>query len=190
MKKLIALMAVLLVAGCTMDAPVRPMPRFAYKQYPATNLNVAAIDVQEDYRMPMQNPNVEHLMPQPLPQAVADWARTRFKATGSTGTMIVTIRQASVEAKGLPTTDGVRGWFTVDQAERYDARLTVEFRVEGAGDHSGSGAVNLTRGQTMGENASIQDRDRAWTSMEEALMTDLDASTQKVLQDRLPFVLN
>ena len=191
MKKILTILAaVVMLASCTMDAPVRPIPRFSYKQYPATNVNVASVEVREDYRMPMQNPNVEHLMPLPLPQAVADWARSRFRATGTAGTMVITIRQASVSAKGLPTTEGVRGWFTLDQAERYDAKLLVEFNVEGTGDRAGSGDVNLTRGQTMGENASIQDRDRAWTNIEEALLTDLDASTQKVLQERLPFLLN
>jgi hypothetical protein len=190
MKKiLVSLCAVLLIAGCTMQVADRPMPRFAYKQYPATSINVANIEIQENYKMAMQSPNVEHFMPLPLPQAVADWARTRFKATGTEGTMTIIISQAAVTEKALPRTTGVKGWFTVDQTQRYDSRLLVEFRVDGTPDASGSGVVNLTRGMTMGEDASIQARDKVWTSISESLMTDLDAATQKMLQERLAFVL-
>jgi hypothetical protein len=191
MKKIVlVLMALVFVAACTMTSASRPQPRFAYKQYPATRINVANIEVRENYTMPMQAPNVEHLMPLPMPQAIGDWARSRFVATGATGTMVITIQQANVLRKDLPRTDGVKGWFTVDQAERYDSRVVVEFSVDGIANHSGSGVVNATRGQTIGENASIQERDQAWTRMSETLMTDLDAATQKLLQDRMAFALN
>lgn len=189
MKKFFILASIILIAACTMPMEQRPMPRLTYTQYPVTNINVGSIQIVEKYAMPMQNPNIEHLMPQPLPQAVADWARKRFKATGSAGTMVITINQASVVRQDLPKTDGVKGWFTVDQSERYDARVSVEFRVDGTGHESGSGVVNLTRGQTIAENTSIEERDRIWTHMEEVLLTDLDASTQKTLQEKIGFAL-
>ena len=191
MKKIaFILMAVIFVTACTVTSSARQQPRFAYKQYPATRINVATIEVRENYTMPMQSPNIEHLMPLPLPQAFADWARTRFVATGTTGTMIITISQANVLRKDLPRTDGVKGWFTVDQAERYDARSVVEIKFEGLPQQDGSGVVNVTRGQTIGENASIQERDQAWNRMSETMLTDLDAATQKLLQDRMGFALN
>lgn len=190
MKKIFAACAfVLFAAACAMQAPERPQPHFAYKQYPPIKVDVAVIEVKENYRMPMNTPNVEHLMPQPLPQAVADWARSRFVAVGSAGTMTITVGDASVVRKDLPRTNGVQGWFTVDQAERYDAKVAIDFRVDGSGFQSGAGNAAVTRGQSIGENASVQERDRTWTKMEEAMMTDLDAATQKMLQERLAFIL-
>jgi hypothetical protein len=151
-----------------------------------------AIEVREDYRMSMQNPNVEHLMPLPLPQAVADWARYAFPCNGfdcrhnghhhSSGFRVC---QGSAD-------DGRRAWLVhagSGRALRCEADWSSSMSKARA-TIAGSGDVNLTRGQTMGENASIQDRDRAWTNIEEALLTDLDASTQKLLQERLPFLLN
>ena len=184
---LIALTAAL--AACTMTNEKRPQPHYAYKDYPPTVLGVATIQVIQEYAMPSRDPNVEHLMPQPLPFAVADWARTRFKAGGTDGNLIVTIKDASLIGQDLPKTKGVEGWFTIDQSQRYDGRITVEFRIDGTAGSSGSGSVQVNRGQTVPENTSIQGRDKAWTSMEEQMLTDLDANTQKMLQNRLPFLI-
>ena len=46
----------------------------------------------------------------------------------------------------------------------------------------------LRAAQTSGEDTSVEDRDIAWTKMAEGMITDLDAGTQKMLQDRLPFL--
>jgi hypothetical protein len=54
------------LAACTTPAPVRPTPRFAYKQYPPITLNVASIQVLEQYASPLRAPNAEHVMPLPL----------------------------------------------------------------------------------------------------------------------------
>ncbi len=190
MKKTILFAAALALAACTIPAPQRPMPKFAYTQYPPTYLSVANIQVVESYAMPARDPQVEHLMPLPLPTAVADWARTRFKAGGADGTLIVTIKNAEVKKTDLPRTRGVKGVFTVDQSERYDAQVEVEFRVDGMMfGQTGQGTLKVARGKTLSENASIQARDEAWTKMSEDLMVDLDAAAQTLLQERLPFLL-
>lgn len=186
---LLPVIAAALLTACTVDAPARPQPRFTYKQYPPVLVNVANIQVVEQYVSPAQKPNVEHLMPLPLPNAVADWARSRFQTTGSDGTLIITITDASMKEQFLQRTEGVRGIMTVDQAERYDARISVDFRVENmAMGETGSGQVNLTRGQSLAENASIQDRDMLWNSLSETMLTDLDAATLKMQRAKLPFL--
>ena len=183
-------LAAAFLAACAITPPERPNPNFAYKQYPPTVLNVAQIDVVEAYTPPMRTPNVEHMMPHPLPSAVAEWARTRFRAGGSDGVVTITIQDASVIAQDLNRTSGVKGWFTVDQAERFDAKVLVEMKVDGVAlGSTGSGTVRVERGQTIAENVSIMDRDRTWTSMSETILLDLDAGTQQMLQNRLPFLL-
>jgi hypothetical protein len=180
----------LIACANTMTGP-RPRPHYSYSQYPATILGVSNIQVVEAFSSPMAQPNAEHLMPDPLPQAVAQWARTRFKAGGGDGTLVITVNDASVIQKNLQRTPGVKGWFTVDQAERYDAHIQVTFAVEGTttSGTSGSGSVNVNRGQTIAEDASLQDRDRTWTSMAEAMLTDLDAGAQQMLAQKLAFLL-
>lgn len=190
-KFFLAFAALALLAGCADTvAPKRPVPHYVYEKYPSQPLKVATIQIEEQYQMPMKMPNVEHVMPQPLPQAVADWARKRFVATGADGTLVITIKNASVMQKNLARTEGVKGWFTVDQAERYDAKMAVEFRVDGqAIGGSGTGEVISTRGQTIPENASLQSRDETWNAMEQDMIQDLDASTQHMLREKLPGLL-
>ncbi len=97
---------------------------------------------------------------------------------------------AAIKEQDLPTTKGVKGWVTVDQAQRYDGNIEVEFRLDGTvAGAGGSGMVQVNRGQSVAENISIQERDRTWTRMEEAMVSDLDVNAQKMLRNRLPFLL-
>jgi len=191
MKKLVFATAfALAVAACANTTTVpRPVPHYTYTQYPPVMLNVASIQVI-DYTSPMQAPNVEHLMPQPLPSAVGDWARTHFKAAGVDGTAFITVRDASMVGQDLSRTQGLKGMVTIDQAEKYAAHISVEFKVEGkTSGTSGNGGVKVERSSTVAENASLQDRDRIWTTMEENMLVDLDAATMQMLQNRLPFLV-
>lgn len=189
---LLAVFAAFSLAGCATPPPVeRPVPRYVYQQYPPTRVNVANIQVIEEYASPSDGVHAEQLMPDPLPRAVATWARNHFKTNdGANGTLTITIKDASVLKKDLEKSRGFKGAVTIEQTERYDARILVEFKVDGQGmGPDGTGIVQVTRGQTIGENASLQDRDRIWTTMAEAMMIDLDAGAQKMLNSKLSFLL-
>jgi len=191
MKKTTIILTALLLASCAnTETRPRPVPHYVYQQYPVSQLNVGSIQVVNSYVMPMNAPNAEHLMPQPLPKAVEEWAHNHFKATGGDGTLTITIKDASVVEQDLKRTKGVKGVVTIDQAERYDAKISVEFSVSATSSgKDGSGSVGLTRGQTIAEDASLEDRDVLWTGMEEKMLTDLDAGTQSMLQQKLGFLL-
>jgi hypothetical protein len=186
---LILSVSLIAVACVDMHPKDRPMPHFVYQQYPATQLNIGHIEVVEGYTMPMSHPNAEHLMPEPLPRSVGNWARNHYKANGGDGTLVITIKDASVTEKDLERTKGFKGVVTVDQSERYDAHILVDFNVTMTDGRTGSGQVDLHRGQSIAENASLEDRDKLWTSMEEKMLLDLDAGTQRMLQQKLGFLL-
>lgn len=190
MKKLSVFFTALLFTACVTSAPPRPMPQYTYNKYPPMTLNVASIQVVDGYNSPLQHPNVEHTMPDPLPKALNQWARTRFVAGGSEGELTITIKNASVTTQNLPVKSGVQGMLNVEQAERFEARVSIEFRAENMGANpNGGGSVNINRGQTVPENASVQDRDITLNTMEQTILTDLDAGAQTMLHDRLPFLL-
>lgn len=191
MKKLFAFAAAFALVACNTLAPVeRPTPRYIYQQYPPVVLNVGNIEVVEAYTTPSDGQHAELLMPEPLPNAVANWARSHFKANGGNGTLTITVKDASVLKKNLESAGGFKGAVTIEQSERYDARILVEFNVNGNGTGpDGTGMVNVARGQTIAENASLQDRDLIWTKMAEAMMIDLDAGAQKMLNSKLSFLL-
>jgi hypothetical protein len=100
------------------------------------------------------------------------------------------VRDASLVAKDLPRTTGVKGWFTVDQAERYEGKIAIEFKIDGVpGTDHATGIASVSRAQTMPENATINDRDVTWNRMEENMILDLDAGTLRMLQEKMPFLI-
>src|SRR6185295_5277981 len=124
--------------------------------------------------------NVEQQFPVRPADAAARWARERLQAVGAEGVAVVKIVNASVVEVPLPRTTGVRGAFTTDQSERYDGVLEVE--VDASSRVRGSTAMVKSRAQrsrSVAENVTLNDRDKVWFEMTEALMNDLNASLER-----------
>ena len=65
-------MAVLvLLAGCAEALPNTHPPGMTFDNFQTVEINVARIEVQDNYKPPMRDPNVEHLFPIP-PYAAAE----------------------------------------------------------------------------------------------------------------------
>ena len=122
--------AVSALAACSNSPPRQRLPELTYAHLGVFRLDVARIDIVNQYRSPLTAPNVDHLMPVPPERTLERWARDRLAATGGTGSIA---RYAIQDAKMLETelkrTPGVRGAFTTDQAERYDLSLAASLEV-------------------------------------------------------------
>jgi hypothetical protein len=192
MRKLLVTLfvALTLVACATPPAGPRPQPQFAYAAYPRVPVNVAHIKVVNNSRMPMVAPHIEQELPMAVSDALAQWANTRFQPIGADGTLTITINDAQVVRGALARTNGVQGWFTVDQAEKIAAKAVVSLQADGlATDQRGQGQVSTQRSHTLAEDASLQVRDNVYVQITEAIVQDIDASTQKLLADKLRFLL-
>lgn len=180
----------LVATACAMPSSQKPSPQFMWQRYPALYLGVSNIQVIEEYAPPSDKQHIENLLSPSLPAAVAQWARGRFVAGGADSTLIITIRNASMVKKELPRTKGIKGLFTIDQAERYDATIEVEFKVDGViFGRTGQGSLVVSRGMSLPETASPAARDAAWVKIVENLMTDADVAAQNLLHERLPFLM-
>lgn len=180
MKKYLSIFVACLLCACsTAQEMLRPQP-ISFTQYPLIQLNVANIEIKDEYTSPQQKPNVEHLMPVSPAEAMHGWVADRLRATGGSRTLQVIIRDASVKETELPRTEGVKGVFTNDQAYRYDARLDVEMRIYGDRALSEASLNTLgTRSETIPENASVLSRDKAFNTMIKKLMMDVNAELEK-----------
>jgi hypothetical protein len=116
--------------------------------------------------------------------AAERWARKRRQAAGAEGVAVVKIVQACVVEVALTRTEGVRGAFTTDQTERYDGVLEVA--IEASSRATGRRAMVSSRAQrsrTVTENITLNDREKVWFEMTEALMNDLNASLERQIYD-------
>lgn len=176
---------ILLLSGC--QTPQKPAyPDLTYSHLPKIRLNVAAIDVVEEYQPPLRAPNVEHLAPVPPGAAMARWGRERLQAVGTSGRARLVIQRASIVEVPLPLTSGLRGALTTEQAERYDGVLDATVEIFDAQGRSVAFArANAERRRTLAEGATLNQRERLWFQMTEGLMNDINGSLESSITRHL-----
>jgi len=179
-----------LAAGC---ATPDPTPRFAELTFtgrPPIVLDAATIETVDEYRMPLADPHIEHRAPLAPGAAAERWARDVLQAGGNAGRAVFRVTTGSLVASPLQTTGGLRGWFTVDQAERYDAVIEGRLDLFGAdGRRLGDAQAQATRFQTIAENASLNDRQRLWYALVEATAVDFAAAMEAAIRRELAVYL-
>jgi len=185
----------ILVVACSSAPP--PPPRFAdirFTARPPIVLQASSVDVHDEYEPPFQPPFVEQTFPIPPARAAANWARDRLKAAdpASPQRVRVTITDASVKEIDLRRTPGLRGTFTTDQAQRYDASIALH--VDLLDDHGQvlrSVTASATRSRSVPEDITMNDRDRVFYEMTEQMMQDLDQDLEtKIRGSFSPFIVS
>lgn len=185
MKKLLALALVAFSLTACEDAPSSTAPApISFANTAPIRLNVASINVVESYRAPMRAPNVDHIMPTPPVMALKQWAGQRLVAAGGQGSLEIIIEDAAVKETKLALKDGIKGFFTDEQSERYDAHMKVTFRLyDGVNTISAAeGEVEVSRMQTVGEKATVAQREKMFRDMVQDMMTRFDSEAQNRLR--------
>lgn len=183
-------LAVFALTACQ-SAPPRPAPRAVdFSAYGPILLSAGGIDVIDAYR-PIGGNHVEQRSPVPPAEAVHRWAASRLQTTGGPGRVRVTIKDASIIEVPLPKTAGVRGYFTNDQAQRYDGRLEVEVAGEIPGEafFRGTTQATVTYSTTVPENISLADREATFQDITNRLIEGLNARLDAgIRKDLAPMV--
>lgn len=170
----------MLLAACQQAPQPAALSPVDFTRATPIALAVSEIRVVENYASPLKNPNVEHLFPTPPAQAVKTWASQRLRAAGASGLLEITIEDASVIERPLPKTEGMRGFFTDDQSDRYDARLKATMRLY-TGERAVSdaeGNVSLVRARSINEKATVAERERFFNQMMLDIIQQFDAEAE------------
>ena len=171
------------LGGCETPVTNTVFPDLTYGHLPPIRLKVARIEVVAAYVSPGARPNVEHLFPVAPAAAAARWLRDRLEATGGRGLVRATVLQGGVVEVPLEKTTGLKGMFTVDQSERYDAVLEVRIRIF---REDGSEAAMVTsraeRSRTVAEDITPNAREKIWFAMTEAMLNDLNAQLERQIR--------
>ena len=122
-------------------------------------------------------PNVEHLAPLSFNDAVTAWADQRFEPNGVGDTVIeVTVDHATITERALDVDGGIRGMLKKEQAVEYEARLSVSVRAVGpSGQQRSATSAEVWRTQTVGEDATMADKQKVLFDMIEASVRAMDA---------------
>ncbi|MBT7759834.1 MAG: hypothetical protein HN732_21065 [Rhodospirillaceae bacterium] len=164
-----------LLTACESPLQEVSYPELRFSHLPPIQINVARIDIVEQFRSPLRAPHVEHELPLTPAQAMRNWATDRLRAVGTSGQAKFIIVDASVKAQQLRKKKGLKATFTLDQAARYNTRLEARLEIETAGGlGQGFATATATRQRTMPEAASINDRDDALYRFIESAAQDFD----------------
>jgi hypothetical protein len=173
------------LAACS-DSPSRQrLPELTYGHLGTFRLDVARIDIVNQYRSPLTAPHVDHVMPIPPERTLERWARDRLAATGAAGAIArYTIEDAKMIETELKRTQGVRGAFTTDQAQRYDLSMAASLEIldDRGLIRQAYASAAATRFRTVPEGISINEREKVWFDLVEASMNDINAELDRQIR--------
>ena len=171
------------VSGCAAELQKSGFPQISFAHLKPISLDVARVEVENNYVSPETRPFIEHEFPASLAALAMNWASDRLNAVGSSDVLRVMVRRASVVEVPLPRSGGLEGMFRRDQSERYDAviELMAEIRDE-VGNSRVTIETKVSRSQTVAENISLIERDKIWFDMTEAMMSDLNVELEKQIR--------
>lgn len=176
------------LAACTTTPPAPVYPDIRFTSVNPLPIRALRVDIASDYRPTFSPPNVEHLMPVSPERMARQWALDRLQPLRS-GTAIArfTILDAHVTETKLTTKDGIKGAFTDQPAEKYDAVLRVRIALDDPSrSYHGEVETAVQRSLTVQEGASLNDRERVWYELTQKLALDFDAAMTSNLRAYLP----
>lgn len=176
------LLTVALVAGCQVPPPQNSFAAITFGHLKPIRLDVGDVVLEQAYQAPGVPPNVDHLFPQRPADVALRWAGDRLQAAGTVRSARYIVREASVLEVPLETKTGLEGTFTVDQSERYDAKVKVELQIFDGGRLEGTATAQAWRSVTVPEDASLNAREKVWYRLTEQLMSDLNGELEKVIK--------
>lgn len=183
---LLGIVAVLALSLGACETPVegRKFPEIGFSHQAPIRLDVAQLEIEKSPIRSMTGEDIGYELPAPLLATAERWARERLKPVGNRGTVVVTIEEASFTETKLKRKGGLKGAFTTDQSERYDAKLRMAVKIS---DLRGEGAARATgsRTQTVPEDITLAEREKIWFKMVEGLMRDIDKELEKQIRSYL-----
>jgi hypothetical protein len=164
----------------------------SFADMPKIALAVSDIEVVNQYKPSMAEPNVDHLASPTPTAAMQQWIADRLVAKGSTQFKArVIIREAMITDTKLDVMTGWRGWFTNEEANKYYGRIQVSIEIVRPDDVVEayvSARADSTR--TTKEDASLMDKENAWFEITSEAMGGINQELEKQIQINFAPILN
>ena len=181
---LFGLFALVGLSGCVEGPPAGTAPDMTFANLQPLAINAAKIEVVDSYKPPLQDPHVEHTFRTPTYVATEKLLWKQLIAAGPENVLRATIDDASVVREEIPKTKGFMSYFTQQPAERLQAKVLVRFELISSADPGivlGHAEVIAKRNKTLMEGISPADRARAYFTLTEELMDDLNDGMRSIV---------
>lgn len=182
----VAVVSAGLLAGCASPVQRPAYPQISFRHLEPIPIDVARVEVENRYVSPATAPNVEHRFPVSPAATALNWGRDRLRPVGASGVARLIVERASAVEVPLKRSSGLRGAFTNDQSERYDGVVTVALEIlDGNGERRAIARATARRSQTVPEDISLNEREKAWFEMTEAMMATLNTALENQVRSHL-----
>lgn len=177
----------LFLAGCTQTLPIVPRPPdMTFANFRPIELNVARVEVQDNYVPPMVSPNVGHLFPIPPYVAVRKLLAHQLVAAGNDNVLRVRIEEASVVREELMAPDPIEDLFLRRPSERLNAKILLRFELfspQAPDIVIGHADVIARRTKTLLEGTPVAEREQAYFALTEALMDSVNDGLKTIVKN-------
>jgi len=188
-KIIFAVLTVGLLAGsCQTPVPAHKFAEITFAHLKPLKINVAKIEVKNDYRAGAEPGHVEDRFPVSPVTAMEQWVTDRLKPVGGpeSGTLRMVITDAGVLETKLKKDTSAKGVFTKQQSHRYD--LDAGGRVEvydASGKRVGYSVAKATRTVSLREDLNLNEREKIWFGATEKLMADFNREMENNIRQYL-----
>lgn len=181
----------LFLAACASEPQMPPPLGLAYLAQKPLRLDVTRVEVVKKYQSSSKPPHVENDFPVPPVAMIQQWTQDRLLPVGKKGYAVVTIEDASVVEIPLKKTSGMKGFFTIDQSEQYDAKVSVKIEIfDDFGNSKGFAYARTQASRSVPENMTLGQRRKVWINMMEKVMNNLDEELNRNMAAYLkPYLL-
>ena len=185
MKNFVALLGLLFLAACVEGPPVSTTPDLTFANFEPIQVNAASVEVIDNYKPPLRDPNVEHSFRLPPYAAAARLLRHQLVAAGSANTLRAVIEDASVIREEIPQDKSFTGYFTQQATARLKGKMLVRFELvdpKAPDIVVGHAEVVARREKTLMEDMSPADRDVATFTLTSDLMDDVNDGLKSIVK--------
>ena len=175
-----ALIAILSLTACV-ETPIQQVaPAVDY------SANIITFDVNEkvvlnDTTLTPEAQKLADTYKLSVESALKEWVKNRVQKGGPQGTFYAIIKSVSITSKQLPVKTGMQGYFNREQAEELMGSIEILFSIEGSARNlpQAEASVKVTASESLPEEASGMEREKAYTSLINRLIAGVDAEAPK-----------
>lgn len=188
LRGLAALGLTALLVACSTPPERLILPEITFEDQPKLTFAASRVETVMEHQPTAQPPHIELSIPQPPSVVAQRWARDRVALDSSQqNTVRVVVRKASMTETDLKKTPGLRGAFTEDQIARFDTEveMAVELR-DARGFRLAEASAAARRANSIGEAASLNDRDRIIHALVRETMMDVNRELERNIRQYMP----
>jgi len=185
LRSLFAYLFVALLTSCTEGPPVTTPPDLTFSNLQPIQVNAASVDVIDNYKPPLQDPNIEHTFRLPPYVAAERLLRHQLVAAGSENTLRAIIDDASVIRTELPQDKGFMSYFEQQPTERLQAKMLIRFELvdpKAPDIVIAHAEIVARREKTLTEGMSPAERDQAYFDLTEDTMDEVNDGLKSIVR--------